>query len=297
MKKSVIKRRKRVVPANNEQDQSNSQISTFPVSPSPTPQNLENVEGRGKHLFSSSVDANSPLDLRPNPGQLDSPEVRNRQRIDSSMDPHSPSNLALRHNDRQMEHQQQYEPPPIGVDFTGYQLDQQQERRRPSSHPHQHLPSFSSINDPHNHMLDPLSHSRLSPLPASASRKRSYDNAERDNPSPSTPLSSNTKRLSSISSLLNHPQSASEDMPIDPNLSGIGQYQQPFHRHSHPESQPHRYQLPPPLSDSRPRQSTSSDPGGWELREKRMKLRREADQIRDLLRAKEKELEELDELY
>ena len=285
-----------MVPAGNEQDQSNSQTSTFPVSPSPTPQQLENSDLRGKHRFSSSIDTTGPLDLRPNPGHLDSPEARNRQRIDLSVDPNSPSNLAPRHRDRQMEHQQQYEPPPIGVDFTGYQLDQRQERRRPSSHPQQHLPSLSHTHDPSNHMLDPLSHSRLSPLPGSTSRKRSYDNAERDNPSPATPQNSNTKRLSSISSLLNHPQSASDDMLIDPNLSSMSQYQQPLHRHSHPESQPHRYQLPPPLPDGRPRQSTSSDPGGWELREKRARLRKEADQMRELLRAKERELAELDEL-
>jgi len=296
MKKSVIKRRKRVVPATNEQDPNASQLSTFPVSPSPTPQQLENLEARNRQHF-SSIDATSPLDLRPNPGHLDSPEVRNRQRIDSSMDPNSPSNLALRHNDGQMEHQHQYEPPPIGVDFTGYQLDQRQDqRRRPSSHPQQHLPSLSSIHDPPNQHPDPLSQSRLSPFPGSSSRKRSYDNSERDNPSPSTPQSSSTKRLSSISSLLNHPQMGSDDMPIDPNLSNIAPNQQPLHRHSHPESQPHRYQLPPPAPDGRPRQSTSSDPGGWELKERKAKLKRETDQIRELLRAKERELEELDEL-
>lgn len=301
MKKSVIKRRKRVVPASGTttyaQDPDASQLTAFPVSPSPTPQHLDGLEGRGQSRYHSSIDATSPLDLRPNPGHLDSPEVRNRQRIDSSMDPNSPSNLALRNNDRQMEHQNQYDPPPIGVDFTGYQLDQRQDhRRRPSSHPQQHLPSLASIHDPSIQPSDPLSYSRLSPLPGSSSRKRSYDNAERENPSPSTPQSSGTKRLSSISSLLNHPQSSSDDMPIDPNLSSIGQHQQPLHRHSHPESQPHRYQLPPPAPDGRLRQSTSSDPGGWELRERKARLRREADQMREMLRLKEKELEELDEL-
>ena len=298
MKKSVIKRRKRVVPASNEQDPNASQLSTFPVSPSPTPQHMDTLETRSRPRF-SSLDAAGPLDLRPSPGHLDSPEIRNRQRIDSSMDPNSPSNLALRHNDRPMEHQHPYDPPPIGVDFTGYQLDQRQEQRRPSSHPQQSLPSLSSIQDPSHQHPDPLSQSRLSPFPGSASRKRSFDNAERDNPSPSTPQSSGTtKRLSSISSLLNHPQlGSSEEMPIDPNLSSIAPYQQQhLHRHSHPESQPHRYQLPPPATDGRPRQSTSSDPGGWELKERKARLRRETDQLKDLLKAKERELEELDEL-
>ena len=300
MKKSVIKRRKRVVPATNDHDQNASQISTFPASPTPTSQQMENPESRNRHRF--SLDAAGPLDLLPNPGHLDSPEVRNRQRIDSSMDPNSPSNLALRHNERQSENHHQYDPPPIGVDFTGYQLDQRQDQqRRPSSHPQQHLPSLSNIHELSNQHADPTFQSRLSPFPGSSSRKRSYDNVERDNPSPSTPQSSGNKRLSSISSLLNHPYANTEEMPIDPNLSSIIPYQQqqqqPLHRHSHPESQPHRYQLPPRASEEMIlRQSTSSDPGSWELKERKARLRREAEQIREMLKAKERELEELDEL-
>ena len=283
------------MPAANEQDPKTSQLSTFPVSPTAAPQHITSPEGQGKQRYPSSVDAPSPLDLRPNPGHLDSPEVRNRQRIDASMDPNSPSNLALRQHEQQLEQQYHHEPAPIEVDFTGYRLDQRQDsRRRPSSHPQQHLPSLSGMDDPSLRPADPMSlAARLSPLPNSSSRKRSYDNAERDNPSPSTPQSSSTtKRLSSISSLLNHPQSATDDMPIDPTLSTIGQQQLPLHRHSHPDSQPHRYQLPPP--DGRPRQSTSSDPGGWEIRERKARLRREAEQIREMLRTKEREIEELD---
>lgn len=299
MKKSVIKRRKRVVPATNEQDPNTSQLSTFPVSPSPTP-HYESQELRGKQRAYSSMEAGPlNLDLRPTPGHLDSPEVRNRQRIESSMDPNSPANLTLRQHERQLDHQHQYEPPPIGVDFTGYQLNQRQDQqRRPSSHPQQNLPSLSSMHDSssmHESALhrpsDPGSYPRLSPLPGSSSRKRSHSNTDQDNPSPSTPESGSAKRLSSISSILNHPQST-DDMPIDPNLSGIGQQQQPpLHRHSHPESQPQRYQLPPP--NNGPRQSTSSDPGGWELREKKAKLRMDVEQMRLDLRAKERELEEL----
>ena len=290
MKKSVIKRRKRVVPATNDQDPNTSQLSTFPVSPSTTPQHLESPDNKGRQRYNSSMDATSPLDLRPNPGHLDSAEVRNRQRIDASLDPNSPSNLALRQHERQTEHQTHYEPPPIEVDFTGYRLDQRQdENRRPSSHPQtHHLPPIAQMQDPTLHGSDPLAYSRLSPLPASASRKRSHEIAERDNPSPSDIHNATTKRLSSISSLLNHPNSFGEDMPIDPNL-------QPLHRHSVPEAQPHRYHLPPPpMPDGRPRQSTSSDPGAWELRERKARLRKEADELRELLRAKEREIEELD---
>ena len=291
MKKSVIKRRKRVVPTANEQDLSTSQLTTFPVSPSPTPQHLDNSETRNNQRGSSTIDINGPLDLRPPPAHLENPEIRNQQ-ISSSLDPNSPSHLALRHHDRQMEHQLEYDPPPIGVDFTGYQLDQQRDQpRRPSSHPHQQFPPLPSMHDPSMLPADPIPHARLSPMPGVSSRKRSRSNAEQDDPSPSTPESASTKRLSSISSILNHPQSVADDLPIDPNLSSIGQ-PQPTHRHSHPEAQPQRFQLPPP--DGRPRQSISSDPGGWELRDKKARLRREAEQIREMLRAKEKELEELD---
>ena len=297
MKKSVIKRRKRVVPATNEQDPKAAQLSTFPVSPSPTPQHNESHEVRSKQRAYSSMEAGPlNLDLRPTPGHLDSPEVRNRQRIESSMNPNSPANLTLRQHERQLDHHN-YEPPPIGVDFTGYQLNQREDqRRRPSSHPQQNLPPLSSMHDPSIHRpSDPGSYPRLSPLPGSSSRKRSHSTTDQDNPSPSTPESGSAKRLSSISSILNHPQSAVEDMPIDPNLSSIGQQQPqqppPLHRHSHPESQPQRYQLPPPSNG--PRQSTSSDPGGWELREKRAKLRMDVEQMRLELRAKERELEEL----
>ena len=295
MKKSVIKRRKRVVPATNEQDPNASQLSTFPVSPSPTPQHNESHDARGKQRAYSSMETGPlNLDLRPTPGHLDSPEVRNRQRIESSMDPNNPANLTLRQHERQSEHQNQYDPPPIGVDFTGYQLNQRQEqRRRPSSHPQQNLPSLSSMHDSSMHRpSDPASYPRLSPLPGSSSRKRSHSNTDQDNPSPSTPESGSAKRLSSISSILNHPHSAVDEMPIAPNLYGVGQHQQqPLQRQSLPESQPQRYQLPP--HNNGPRQSTSSDPGGWELREKKAKLRMDVEQMRIELRAKERELEEL----
>ena len=283
------------MPATNEQDPNASQLSTFPVSPSPTPQHHEIHDIRGKPRAFSAIEAGSlNLDLRPTPGHLDSPEVRNRQRIESSMDPNNPANLSLRQQDRQPEHQHQYDPPPIGVDFTGYQLNQRQDQqRRPSSHPQHNLPSLSSMHDPSMHRpSDPGSYPRLSPLPGSSSRKRSHSNTDQDNPSPSTPESGSAKRLSSISSILNHPQATTDEMPIDPNLSGVGQQQQqPLHRHSLPESQPQRYQLPPPTNG--PRQSTSSDPGGWELREKKAKLRMNVEQMKIELRAKERELEEL----
>lgn len=279
MKKSVIKRRKRVVPANNEPESNHQLLNSFAVSPSPTPQQLD-IEHHLRPRMASTIESRSPLDLRPTPQHLDSPELRNKQRISSNMDPNSPLSLDLRQRNRQVDHQQQYEPPPpIGVDFTGYQLDQQQPQSQ-----QQQLPPISNLDASVPSESEALY--RLSPLPGTSSRKRSHSNTERSSPSPSE----NTHpRLSSITSILNQPQqsSAVEEMPIDPNLSTLPpQLQQ--HRHSTPLPQPQHYQLPPP------RQSTSSDPGSWDLTEKRAKVRREAEAIREALKAKERELEELE---
>lgn len=288
MKKSVIKRRKRVVPATNEQESGHSRLNSFPVSPSATPQHIMPLEPNQRPRGSSNMDTYSPLDLRPNQQHLDSPELRNKQRVSSSMDSNSPLNLDLRQRNRQTEHHHQYEPPPIEVDFTGYQIDQRKDHHNQSPHNHSNhqLPPLSSIQDPSQNPSEAESHSRLSPFP-STSRKRSHSNTEHSSPSPSTTEINRPARLSSISSILNHPHQSSnvEEIPLDPNLSALPpQLQQ--HRHSTPS--PLVYQLMPP------RQSTSSDPGTWELNEKKARLKREAEQMRESLRAKELELEELE---
>ncbi len=283
-----------MVPATNEPETSQPHLGSFAVSPSPTPQQLDPEARMGRPRFASATDTTSPLDLRPSPQHLDHPEIRNKQRISTSMDANSPLNMDLRQRSRQMDRQHQYEPPPIGVDFTGYQLGEAQARRQrtPSRHPQpQQLPPLSSLQDPQRMPSDSGSNPSnrgLSPFPGRATRKRSHSNTERSSPSPSS--ADNTRpRLSSISSILNQPQQASavEDMPIDPNLSTLPpQLQQ--HRHSTPLPQATQYQLPPP------RQSTSSDAGGWELMEKKARLRRETEQMRELLKNKERELDELE---
>ena len=80
-------------------------------------------------------------------------------------------------------------------------------------------------------------------------------------------------------------------MPIDPSLSGIGQpsarrQSQLLQLQQHP-------QLPPLPPEIRLRNVADGDPGGWDRTERKARLRRETEQIRELLRAKEKELEEL----
>ncbi|KAL4919814.1 hypothetical protein BDW62DRAFT_34257 [Aspergillus aurantiobrunneus] len=90
-------------------------------------------------------------------------------------------------------------------------------------------------------------------------------------------------RLSSISSILNHAH-ARDEARLDPALAGLGrqQHRQPHHPH------------PSPLA---PSQAAQSLPGVSDLDnlmdDRRAKLQREAEEMRELLRAKERELAEL----
>ena len=255
MKKSIIKRRKRVVPAMQEQSPGNQHLASFPVSNSEDSQYQEHAEALG-------------------------------QRRSSSINPDGSINLDLRSRDAQLEHQAQYPPP---VDFTDYQIDQ----RRPSFNPSQQQQQQGPLPSVHDqtiaHSVDPPN--RPSPLSNKASRKRSHSNTERDESLAPTPESARANRLSSISSILNPTQhQRREEMPIDPNLSSIGQQAL---RHAS-LSTPHqtRQQFSPP---SEPPARHHSIPESSNLRaQRKAQLRQEAEQIREMLRAKERELEELD---
>ena len=295
-----------MVPAANEPETSQLHQNSFAVSPSPTPQQTDNQNAVRPRL-GSSIEHHGPLDLRPNPHQIDSPDAHNGRLTSSNTNPDHPHNVDSGNHHPSINRHHHNDPPPIGVDFTGYQLDNR--NRRPSTHPHQQsqppnqLPPVSSL-DPIMVPSDTESRSRLSPFPPS--RKRSRSIAERSSPSPSTVSNDRPQRLSSISSILNAPQQSSplEDVPIDPNLSTLPpQLQQ--HRHSTPlphlqHFAHHQQLLGPqaqgqgPIQSEKPRQSTSSDPGGWELMDKKARLRREAEQMREMLRRKEEELEQLE---
>ena len=305
MKKSVIKRRKRVVPAANEPDSSHLQQTSFTVSSSPQPHPLE-THNLMRQRLGSSIDHHSPLDLRPNPHLLDASHSHEDQRRYSSTHPSQPQNIDPRQRQQSMEHQHHFDPPPIGVDFTGYQLINGTDRRpstiqQPPPH-QQQLPPVSSLHpEPRTRTSDSDSHARLSPF--GPTRKRSRSVTEKS--SPSSPAMNNTNdpnrpRLSSISQILNAPQQVNsvEDGLIDPHLSTL-----PPHLQQHRHSSPLPHQQPSLTGGSQVlqrgetlRQSTSSDPGGWTLTEKKARLRREAEQIRDILRGKEREIEELERL-
>ncbi|KAL8701624.1 MAG: hypothetical protein Q9201_004809 [Fulgogasparrea decipioides] len=242
MKKSIIKRRKRVVPAIQDQGHNIQQHQSFDAL------NEHQQNGQG-----------SPY------------AIRDRS---TNVDDHG--------QDQDTDPQSQYEPPPI--DFTGYQIDRQ---RQASTQSQQHAPppnyhdqSFTS---------QPEQQSRLSPFSSSTTRKRSYSNTERDEPSPSTPESARANRLSSISSILNPAaQQRREEMPIDPSLSILGQQAL---QQSQTSQQQHHQQSP----SSEVKTQRSSNAGtGESLEQRKARLRWEAEQMRELLRVKERELEELD---
>ena len=261
MKKSIIKRRKRVVPATQEQSPNSSHLASFSVSISPDPQHSENRD------------------------------LRNDQQDPPNTIPNDSMNLDLRLRNQEVDHPIPWEPAPIGVDFTGYQIDQQ---RRLSSHQQQqqqqHLPLPSS-HDPPTAVSPSESQPTLSPFPSSNSRKRSFSISERDNPSPPLPETMRSNRLNSISSLLNPPQQQQplvDDMPIDPSLSSIGQQNT---RHMQlPQPQPYQHPRPP---DMRSMSVGNGETNDWAAQRK-AQLRFEAEEMREMLRAKERELQELD---
>ena len=265
MKKSIIKRRKRVVPATQEPSPSIAHQTSFPATNSPDSQYQENLPQQSPEM---KVQGNNPS---------------------SENNPSEPVDLNLRFRNQQYEHQHHYDPPPIGVDFTGYQLEQ---NRRASTQQHSQLPGIADtapMSIPESPYPPPLGS-----LPPAHSRKRSFSKTDADNiPSPSTPDSMRPNRLSSISSLLNPQQQSGEEVPIDPTLSGLSQQ----HRHSIATSQHqmHHAQLPPPHPEMRSRSVGNGDPGGWgERMERKARLRREAEEMREMLRAKEREIEALD---
>ena len=257
MKKSIIKRRKRVVPATQEQSPNNSHLASFSVSISPDPQHSANRDLRNEQQTSPNANANDAI------------------------------NLDLRVRNQEADQRNAWEPTSIGVDFTGYQIDQQ---RRLSNHlqqQQQHL-SPPGVHDP-SVAISPAESQSLSPFPSSNARKRSFSISERDNSSP--PISENMRsnRLNSISSLLNPPQQTPiDDMPIDPSLSGIGQ---PNNRHMQlPQPQPYQHPRPPDMRSVSVGNGESND---WAAQRK-ARLRIEAEKMREQLRVKERELEELD---
>lgn len=267
MKKSIIKRRKRVVPAMQEQPPGGQHITSFPVS-----QPLDQQYSEMLHQESSDELVRNQDSHQSHPQDLEA---------------HGPTDLHLHRHNQQLDHQHHpYSPPPIGVDFTNYQFDSHRrpsEQQQPPPNPHDTTLRHSPADPSHG----------LGSLGPSHSRKRSFSTIDRDHPSPSTPDSARANRLSSISSILNPQSHGADDVPIDPSLSGLPPQQQ---RHSvHALTSTSHPQLPPPQPEMRSRSVGNGDPGGWMDQETRKaRLRREAEEMREALRRKEREIEDLD---
>lgn len=250
MKKSTIKRRKRVVPAMQEPMHNNQQHPSFGPGNGSEPPQYENGDGQNHQSPQAARDGSMSV------------EGRSREQY--------------------MDQQSQYEAPPI--DFTGYQIERQRQfstqSQQRNSPPNPHEQVFGS---------QPENHGRLSPFQSSHTRKRSYSNTDQDDSVAPLYENGRANRLSSISWILN-PTQRRDDMPIDPSLSLLGQ--QALRQSQTAQHQPPQ-QPPPSPSDERPRRPSNVDADEW-LAQRKAKLRQEADEIKEMLRAKEREIEELD---
>ncbi|KAL8941955.1 MAG: hypothetical protein Q9216_001935 [Gyalolechia sp. 2 TL-2023] len=252
MKKSTIKRRKRVVPAMQEHMHNHRQQPSFGSGNGSEPPQYENGDGQNHQSPHAARDGSV------------------------SVEGHS--------REQYMDQQPQHEAPPI--DFTGYQIERQRQfstqSQQHTSPPNSHEQIFGSQSE---------NHGRLSPFQSSYSRKRSHSNTDHDDSIAAPYENGRANRLSSISSILN-PTQRRDDMPIDPSLSLLGQQalrQSQTAQHPPPQQPP----PPPPSNDGKSRRPSSVDAAEW-LAQRRAKLRQEADEIKEMLRAKEREIEELD---
>lgn len=277
MKKSTIKRRKRVVPALQEQisEKSNSQMIHSSVSPEASP---------------STTYAEQYPPMETSPG--------------TSVD--SPMNSDFRPGVPVSDYRHPYEPPPI--DFTGYlmtrspaaagMLDKYQHRRQPTLefpghlHPPLSIPPIAGYPPPSQRPL---------------TRKRRFSAAD-DFPNDTNSENARANRLGSISSILNppqqHPRPAATNTPtndptlLDPNLTGNALAPLP------PRGPSSIFSFgQPPISattaEQSPRPASLDDAEGGDFSTtdgratRKARLKHDADALRDMLRAKERELEEL----
>ncbi|KAI9736457.1 MAG: putative electron transfer flavoprotein subunit [Claussenomyces sp. TS43310] len=271
MKKSIIKRRKRVVPAAH----GSQQAAEF--------------EGADNRMGSpESDDPSSQHEMEGQRGSMNADGSINlgfRSRNESRNEP--PRTLLPDPTMRTQSGQQQ----PVGApDLTAYATN-------PPSHQHyQHDPSsLTSENKlpPMTSYPSPATHPRPSLSPnsfLSPGRKRSVSAAEMEM-APASGSDQQSKRLSSIKSLLNPAARASEDESFDPSFRA-GERRSPGMTYSGSPS-PHSYAASPSYGPSGARDETL-DAERSKL-DRRAELQREAERMREALRAKEKELEELDE--
>lgn len=258
MKKSVIKRRKRVIPATHEHSPGRSDLASFPRSISPDSQH---------------ADIPKPKDVRDQAGNVN---------LDGSV------NLGFRSRgsgDSLSNHHHGYQPPPI--DFTGYQVDRLLHQ---SGYPQeQQRVSPNTIHADSRNVPSTKSPVSATTTPPRNTRKRSISIAEGDSTRDHHSEGGRSNRLSSISSILNPAQQSEGDVvPIDPSLTAIDRDHYHQRQYQRPQQQP-----TPASSGDRSRPVAVDDPGGKERLTRRAQLQREAEEMREMLKAKERELADL----
>lgn len=253
MKKTIIKRRKRVVPALREHSPTGATQSSQGSSASP--------------------EASSPATL------AHSQDERYRYYSSEPVDQFHRGSPAA---------QRPFVLAPLPVDFTGFNSGAVTLPHHPPPPPprllepgHTSVPQFGrrsiSPNSSGNPKKRPLSETGPStdvgsiPSTLEAGSNQLPPIVSSANPPPPA-------RLSSISAILNHAH-ARDEARLDPSLAGLARQQQ-YH--------------PQPQSLAHP-QTSESLPGVSDLEsfERRAKLQREAEEMRELLRAKERELAQL----
>lgn len=259
MKKTIIKRRKRVVPALREHSPTGATQSSNGSSASPeaSPAALAPHDDHYRYYSSEPMDHYKHM-----PGDRISPQA--------------PRQFG-------------FAPPP--VDFTGFGSATVSLPHHP---PPPRLLEPERINAPSHSPVSQFARRSLSPNPANPKKRTLAETASSaEAASIPTTLESGSNqlppimsaanpsppgRLSSISSILNHPNTRDESR-LDPSLAALSRQQ---HQHSHQA-------LAPPQPQSLA--------GVTELdsmrEERRAQLQREAEEMREMLRAKERELAEL----
>lgn len=250
MKKSVIKRRKRVVPALRDQSPTAATHSSHGSSASPEASPAAFAHGPEDHYRYMSNEPSEHYQMMPGRGATE--------------DAPRPMSFA---------------PPP--VDFTGYNNGYPPPPMllQPERLGHSPVPQYGRRS--------------ASPNPIGIPKKRTLaETAAEALPVPNTLESGSNQlppimpsvnppplgRLSSISSILNHTDAARDDPPVDPTM-GL----QPPHHHSVSPA-PH-----PPQS-----LASIAPLGDYQSQaDRRARLQREAEEMREALRAKERELAEM----
>jgi GATA-binding protein len=261
MKKSVIKRRKRVVPApqgSQAAGYETGNVSADSSEPEGPPPAVVRIDERGTVNADGSVN----LGFRPRNTANSTQEV---------VEPHA--------------HENQVQTATTSTPVPATVPNQPKNPQDISFINHENtLPPMNSYPSPN---LRPPS---LSPNFLSPNRKRSFSAADSESGPPPAP-ESNAKRLSSIKSILNPTQgNENETDSLDPTLRTVPS---PETRYATAAIPSHPSNTSPKLWDTPSMQQPRPSEQDRLRIERRAELQREAERMREALRAKERELEEL----